>query len=343
MTNDQLIRFKTLDRCFRDIHGCYDIDDLIRVCTEAIKFYHADPNHKIISKRTIEKDLEDLKVYHEVKFRSDYTRGRKKLYQYEDTNFSLMKKLLDSGELENNLFQEVLDTLTLYSDVPQYKWLYVFLQQCANGNPTAKKQSIEFQNNPDLIGMEHFGDLVNAILNKQTLRLSYKAYGKEMQSYIIHPYLLKQYNNRWFLIARNDGYDNITNYAIDRIKSISSANIPFQPAGIDLIEYFDPVVGVSRNPSKEVVNVMIRIANRRYPYVMTKPFHHSQTEIHSMADETSHVIRLQVQINNELEAMILSLGNDAEVLSPLDFRERIAQKIDDLQQIYRNSANVLRK
>ena len=340
MNNDQFVRYKALDRCFRDYYGRYTIMDLVDVCSKAVRDFHGDEDRSV-ARRTIEKDIEDLKLRYDIKLVDNIRIGHKKIYKYEDPSFSLMKKLLSDGELEQMLLQNVLDTLTLYEDVPHYKWLYMFLQQRANGIKADENQVIEFQNNPDLLGMEHFDELLSAILKHQPILLEYKPYNKESIFVKLHPYLLKQYNDRWFLIGLTDGYSNLSNFAIDRILYVRSVDIPFQPAGLDLVEYFDEVVGVSRDEHKPIEDVLIRISRKRFPYIDSKPIHNSQTLIHELCDDENCVIRLRVQVSRELEAIILSLGSDAEVLSPVSLREEIKQKISVLYEKYSNSANEL--
>ena len=334
MQNNQFIRYKTLDRCFRDVNGMYTKEDLMEACANAISRFHGDPDPKGARLRTIEKDIEDLTLRYGIKLRDDIRIGKKKVYKYEDTSFSLMKVLLEDGELEKQLLQNVLETLSLYDDVPQYKWLYMFLQQRANGINADETQAIEFQNNPDLMGMENFSTLLDAITRHQPVELNYRKYHGDPKSYKVHPYLLKQYNDRWFLIAKTEGFDNLSNYAIDRILEVKLIDISYRPVDIDLAEYFEDVVGVSRDERKEIENVIIRISKRRYPYIETKPLHSTQTPIRAMWDDEHCVIKLRVQVNNELEAKILSLGNDAEVLEPASLRDTIKQKIEDLIKIY---------
>lgn len=340
MNNDQFVRYKALDRCFRDYYGRYTIMDLVDVCSKAVRDFHGDEDRSV-ARRTIEKDIEDLKLRYDIKLVDNIRIGHKKIYKYEDPSFSLMKKLLSDGELEQMLLQNVLDTLTLYEDVPHYKWLYMFLQQRANGIKADENQVIEFQNNPDLLGMEHFDELLSAILKHQPIQLEYKPYNKESIFVKLHPYLLKQYNDRWFLIGLTDRYSNLSNFAIDRILDVHSVDIPFQPAGVDLVEYFDEVVGVSRDEHKPIEDVLIRISRKRFPYIDSKPIHNSQTLIHELCDDENCVIRLRVQVSRELEAIILSLGSDAEVLSPASLRKEIKQKISVLYEKYSNSANDL--
>lgn len=337
MNNDQFVRYKALDRCFRNVSGSYTIDDLIAECTKAVCSFHGDLDRKV-ARRTIEKDIEDLRLRYDIRLVDNLRLGHKKIYQYEDTSFSLMNKLLADGELEQMMLTNVLDTLRLYDDVPQYKWLYVFIQQRINGIKAENTHAIEFQNNPDLLGMDNFGILLDAILNKCTLCITYQAYGKEPKEYRINPYLLKQFNDRWFLIANTIGYDNLSNFAIDRILEVAPLDTEYKPADVDLTEYFEDVIGVTRKEKSAVEDVLIRISKKRYSFIETKPLHSSQQPVHELWDDTHRVIKLKVQINNELEAAILSLGNDAEVLAPSHFREQITKKICDLFEKYSNSA-----
>ena len=46
------------------------------------------------------------------------------------------------------------------------------------------------------------------------------------------------------------------------------------------------------------------------------------------------MISITVKINKELESLILSFGDDIEVLEPEDFRNRIAEKIKLMNQKY---------
>ncbi len=340
MNNDQFIRYKVLDRCFRDVSGSYTITDLVRVCSNAVAEFHGDPDRKV-AQRTVEKDIEDLRLRYDIKLVDNVRLGHKKLYKYIDTSFSLMQKLLSDGELEQMLLQNVLDTLRLYDDVPQYKWLYMFMQQRANGIKADETQAIEFQNNPDLMGMEHFDVILNAIIKHQPIAIKYQKYHGEPRDCQVHPYLLKQFNDRWFLIGRTEGFESLSNYAIDRILEVTLLDILYKPVGIDLTEYFEDVIGVSRDDRVDPVDVVIRINKIRYPYVETKPLHSSQTPLRKMWDEEHCVIRLHVQINNELTAKILSLGCDAEVLEPASLRETMKQKVEIMQKIY-NSASDLR-
>lgn len=333
MNNDQFIRYKVLDQCFRAEHGNFDMETLILVCTRAVQGFHADFERRV-SRSTVEHDLTELKIRYGIRFAEGLRIGKKKIYRYENPSYSLMHELLADGTLEQMLLQNMLDTITLYEDVPHYKWLKVFMQQQLAGRKVGSTPAVVFQYNPDLLGMEHFAPLLDAILQQQPLLLEYHGYRRPMRSYHIHPYMLKQFNDRWFLIARSEGYQKLTNYALDRIDSIKPLNIAYVPADINILEYFRDVIGVTRVDDKESEDVIIRIHNDRYDYISSKPIHETQTEIHALSDADHHVVKIHVQVNRELEAMILSFGNQVEVLEPQYFREMLRNKIENMIKLY---------
>ena len=82
--------------------------------------------------------------------------------------------------------------------------------------------------------------------------------------------------------------------------------------------------------NKPVETVLLRFSPYRFPYVVTKPLHESQRCV----DKEKCIVRIDVIPNRELEALILSYGNDVEVLSPDYLRMQIKEKIEDLAKIY---------
>ena len=67
---------------------------------------------------------------------------------------------------------------------------------------------------------------------------------------VVHPWYIKQYNNRWFLMAYDAETDRITNFALDRIQELQvEESVAFIPnMEIDFEHYFDDVFGVTIPP-----------------------------------------------------------------------------------------------
>lgn len=339
MNKIQLIRYKVLDRCFKNPVGCFGISELIDQCSKALSYERA--TDIIVSERTIREDIRDIQERYGAIFDVKHRDGHKKLYRYEDIEFSIMPQIIPELSGEQKMLQQVLEALSEFEEVPQYQWLRSFIEQRLNGMDTNGQNAIGFQNNPDLIGMEHFSVLLGAILAKQPLSIVYKPYKGSDREYVTHPYYLKQYNNRWFLVCQIEGQSRLSILSIDRIISVETKHIEYKSTDIDLETYFDDVIGVTKDERGLVEDVLIKISHQRYPYIRTKPLHYTQKEVHAMKDEEGVVIKIQVRINKELEAAILELGSDAVVIKPETLRASIFNKISALFTKYSNSANTL--
>ena len=153
------------------------------------------------------------------------------------------------------------------------------------------------------------------------------AFGKDARVCIVHPYYVKQYNGRWFLFGLNSENVKIENYALDRIVSFKKSNIPFiKNEQINFDTYFDDVIGVSVPyedvPTEEIV---LRFSPQRFPYVVSKPLHHSQKII----CEEPNTISICVKPTRELTQQIFSFLPDIEVLAPEWYRKEIKEKMED--------------
>lgn len=339
MNKIQLIRFKVLDRCLKNPVGCFGIKELIEQCNKALSFERA--TDMVVSERTIREDLRDIQERYGAIFDAKHKDGHKKMYRYEDSDFSIMPQIIPELSSEQKMLQQIQVALSEFEDAPQYQWLHTFIEQRLNGIESNGSSAIGFQNNPDLIGMEHFSVLLGAILAKQPLTIVYKPYIGLDREYITHPYHLKQYNNRWFLVAQVEGQIRLTIFAIDRIVSVEPKHIEYANTDIDMETYFDDVIGITKDERVPVEDVFIKISHHRYPYIKSKPLHYTQKEIHAMKDNEGVVICIHVRINKELEAAILELGSDVEVLAPETLRTSISNKISALYAKYSNSANTL--
>ncbi len=144
---------------------------------------------------------------------------------------------------------------------------------------------------------------------------------------VIHPYYVKQYNGRWFLLGLDNRHDRITNVALDRIQHINNANVVFKKNySVDFETYFDDIIGVTipgNNIKKE--SIILRFTNERFPYIVSKPIHQSQRIIEGKDCE----VEIQIKPNKELYQQIFSFIPDIEVISPQWLRDEIIEKIKE--------------
>ena len=114
--------------------------------------------------------------------------------------------------------------------------------------------------------------LFNAIRKKTTVELRYQSFRMaDPQMLIVHPYYLKQYNNRWFLFCCNGDHTNLSNYPLDRILSVKLAHVPYRETDIDFDEYLADVIGVTKREGQQAEKVLLRFPKNEYPTSAPNP------------------------------------------------------------------------
>lgn len=326
-------RYRVLNECFRNPYRDYTIDDLVDECNKALRRLDKPE----VSKRTIQNDIVNLETDYGIRLNEKLRKGRQRIYRYMNTDFSI--HLVRMNDKERHKIQDAIYVLRDFEGEPLYDWARAFLMQIEGGMfNEGNTPVVSFQTNPDLKGISYFSELLQAILAKRVLKLRYTPYSKETQTVTIYPYHLKQFNDRWYLIAQAKGYETYAHYALDRIDSYETVSLPYKEAEVDFSEYFDDVIGVTV-PEEDAEDIVIKVSGKRFNYIRTKPIHLSQRIIEEIGGYA--IISINVKVNKELESLILSFGDDVEVISPVSFRERIAEKIQAMNNKYMNNAENL--
>ena len=331
-TKNALLRYRVLDRCFSDFHHKYDIESLLEKVNEALYDMYGIE----VSIRQIRDDIKYMRdrITYNAPIVAYPFEGRKCYYRYEDSSFTIFNNELSTDEIAS--LRTTIDILGRFCGVPSNAWLENVISnlEFRFGVKPNRENIISFEQNELLKGTEFLGELIDSALNHQPLNILYRTFaGKERQD-IIHPYHIKQFNNRWFLIGLLQDKDGnyLTNKALDRIVKFSQANVPFIPnEKIDFNTYFNDIVGVTLpDDHPQTEEVLLKFDEARFPYVVNKPIHATQ----EIVDEKEHIIRLTVRPNKELEARIFSYGNQVEVLQPTWLRAQIAEKIAEILKKY---------
>ena len=330
---DQLLRYKVLNSCFKDTSRLYDINALVECCQqEMLRVYD-----KSVSKRSVQNDLQLLQIEpYNVEF--DEVLKKQHFYRYADTSFNL-EVVSDLTKREKTALHETVELLRPICEdpdtaTPLMQWMFMSLQRLEAGKPLAEESPcVAFENNESLAGMGNFNVLLESIINHRPVTLRYKSFHSNEAKYInVHPYYLKQYNGRWYLIATADGYDSISTYALDRILTVGIWKTTYRPCEVDLDELFANTIGVTVNPEAKVERVVLKVDVKRYPYVETKPFSEKQRIVKK--DDETVTISFPMRVNKELVAELLSFGNDIEVIDPTVLRDEIAHRVASLNDKY---------
>lgn len=323
------IRYKILDSCFRNTGRTYTFDDLMDACNDALA--EIDPKSNGISIRTLRDDISFMES--ETGWSAEIERvkvGKKSIYRYHDPNFSINNQPLSKTELTQ--INSALEIISRFNGMPQFSWVNEIVTKINNGFELKEDTSsiISFDSNEYLKGIEFLGDLFNAIYNGKALNLVYKPFKSDKNiDFVLHPYYLKQYNNRWFLLGLNNEYESISNIALDRIVKFESSKVKYiKNKTIDFKEYFEDIIGVTRPENGKLTKIDLLFSNEEAPYVLTKPIHGSQKK--KKHDENGLLVSIELIPNIELEKLILSFGGNVKVIAPKVFANRIKSRLGHL-------------
>jgi predicted DNA-binding transcriptional regulator YafY len=241
------------------------------------------------------------------------------------------------NEVEINQLKAAVDILSQFKGMPQFEWVNELVPKLKQGIVTdvASATIMEFDSNQYLRGIENLGLLHNAIYYKKVHTISYQPFENDVPfDVVIHPYFLKQYNNRWFLFGYNpekEKYD--WNLAIDRIISIKETKGKYQKNNkIDWQEYFEDIIGVTKPVDAKPEKVVLHFKGKTGKYIETKPLHGSQKT--KWIDEKTLEVTLQVIVNYELERLLISYADSLEVITPKRLRDQIRLRHESAAGIY---------
>lgn len=315
------IRYHALDRCFGNHGRKFFMEDLIKVCNEAI--YEFSGIEDGVKRRQVFDDITFMESEQGWAIPLERIKdGRKVYYRYSDKSFTIGNTGINPSEAEQ--LKETLSILSRFKGMPQFEWIeeiQIRLEDTfkLKGNAIS---TVGFEQNPYLKGLNHFTELFTAIQNQQTLIIEYQGFKQINTSRIVfHPWYLKQYNNRWFLFGFNDAYKALSNLAIDRILSIDPSREHYlQNQDFDFDELFEDIVGVSINAKGNTEKTLIKVFPEVWPYIESKPLHGSQ-KIKRKTEEFT-IIELDIQVNHELIALLFSYMDAVEIIEPRALREK---------------------
>lgn len=381
-----MLRYLFLDEMLSDRLNRYTCDDLREKCNERLEAlgypkiggdydprYDSDEDLKKFRKngnRVIQMDLQalqespfNLEIY--VENNRLYKKDGKPTYRYVDQTKTLFHKPL--SEDEKNLLREVLNTLGQFSGLDNFEWLADLQEklklqssfgQYASGKEYEKRTILSFSTNRYLeyLGKSSLlGWLFTAISRKSVIKVSYRKFThSSIKVYIVYPYLLKLYNERWYLVCtpvksvKTGKYNPelLFNLAIDRIESYEYVNnTEFVECPLNLDEWFDDVVGITRPDNKELEDIIFCVHPETEPYISTKPLHGSQARL--VGDELSYYksrlplfngwtfFRIHVIPDGvELIRLLRSYGDRLIVVSPAHLRDEVAEVIRRQDSLY---------
>ena len=326
---DALIRYHTIDQCLQNKYRSWTWEDLANACFEALDEVRYRSEKNTVSKRTIENDIRIL--------RSSFLGYnapiicKKSIYSYSDPNYSIKNASLTQEDIKHIAL--AIETLKQYKGFRFFDNLKHTFDSLEHRVSIQLHQNISklihFEDTYLLTGTNFINTILDAIQNQQVLKIAYQKFDSDIiKQNTLHPYLLKEFKNRWYVLGFNPEFDFFKTYALDRINHIEI--IPDQlykeNSEINAQSFFSNVIGVS-NPTDPIQDVNIIVKPVFANYIKTQPLHHSQTIIKK--DDNGLFINLKVVHNVELETLLCGYASFLIIQSPETLRIAIKKRLID--------------
>lgn len=258
-----------------------------------------------LSKRTFQRNIEALRYEFGIEIECNRQQNTYTISEEKTIDVKLFLQFLQTA-IQTNF---VVDNIKDFKNVSEY----IHLSETANNK-----------------GSELLPDLLEAIKTKNTIEFVHESYTtKQITDYTVEPHLLKEYQNRWYLIAYVPKISDFRTFGIDRISDLKLINTTFKKQSEDTRHYFQNIVGINFHEYNSQPQEVIFTANEyETKYLRSKPLHHSQEEIENGK------FRLFVIPNYELKQRLLMFGDAIIVLQPEALRNKIKEIITKMKESY---------
>lgn len=332
VNRNALIRYKTIDKCLQNKYRQWTLDDLIEACSDAL--YDFEGIDKGISKRTVQADIQMMRS-DKLGYNAPIIVKDRKYYTYENPDYSITNIPLTEEDL--SMLSESVEFMKQFQGFSHFQELNGMVQKLEDhiyAQKTHSKPVIDFEKNDNLKGLDFLDTIYKAIVEKKAISITYQSFkARTSNTFDFHPYLLKEYRNRWFAIGCKKKREGIMNLALDRIVQTSPTSTPFKAnPDFDPETYFKNVLGVTVNSGMEVKEVILYVKRKQADYVLTKPLHYTQKLIGR--DYYGITISLNVLLNFELEKEILGFGENVRVIAPDTLKRNIRERIEAASDFY---------
>jgi len=328
-----IIRYRVIDKCLRQVDRAWNWKTLAEACAKEL--YKATGAKTTLSERTIKGDLQSMRTDEALGYFAPIEYDRKeKSYYYSRRDFSITESPLnksDSNELKNAI--SLLRQFTGFRHLEGIENIIQKLELLAYESSTKADRIVHLEQPALIPGQLWLDKLYDAIKKKKCLLLSYKPFERKESSYPISPYVLKEFDNRWYLYGYNHQKNQVRTYGLERITNLKNSITAYQEnTSFDPDTYFSDIIGITLIPGRKPKKIQFEVFGSTVQYVKTKPIHASQKELNSEKNKT--LFEIEVIPNFELESLLLSYGETLKVIKPANLVSNLKKRTDSLAKLY---------
>jgi hypothetical protein len=176
--------------------------------------------------------------------------------------------------------------------------------------------------------------IIDAMRDNRRMCISYKGYNmSDYQDMFIHPYCLRLFKRRWYIIAYSEYSKGNRLFMLDRARSVEVMTDSFtMPEGFDAEEYFNDIYGVRQTDRSEMTKVVLKVNANRCDLLRNLPLHPSQKEIETTPEYS--IFKVELKPNFDLKQELISYLDALEVLEPVSLRDELRMTIKSMYRKY---------
>lgn len=183
-------------------------------------------------------------------------------------------------------------------------------------------------------GDKFLAPIIEALRDEYAIQITHQGFGKAYPStYLVEPYCLKMFKQRWYMLAYSPGTDDMRVYGLDRIHALEPTRQRYKlPKVFDAEFYFRNHYGVS-DMDMQPEEVEIKIEAYQANFLRTLPLHSSQVEVDRQ--EQFSIFRYYIAPSFDFRQELYKHGPVLEVLKPQwlreEFRKNLAYQLSKYQ------------
>lgn len=254
-----------------------------------------DDNLQIgFSKRTLQRDIKEIRNVFGIDI--EYSRSQKGYF-------------ISQNENENMNFQRMIEAFDMFNSLNLAQDLTPFIH--------LEKRRPQ--------GTENLYGLLHAIKNRLQIKFNYqKFWEEELSQRFVEPYALKEFKNRWYIMAKDSKDNNIKSFALDRLTNLEITNLTYQyPDNYSIEQSYRYCFGIISPNDEEPQDIILSFDPFQGKYIKTLPLHDTQQVLVDNDEEMK--IKLKLCLTHDLVMELLSFGDNMKVIEPKSLADQIKQ------------------
>ena len=246
------------------------------------------------SKRTLQRDIKEIRNVFGIDI--EYSKSNKGYY-------------ISQNETENMSFQRMIEAFDMFNSLNLAQDLTSFIH--------LEKRRPQ--------GTENLYGLLHAIKNRLQIKFTYQKFWEEETSQrLVEPYALKEFKNRWYIMAKDSKDNNIKSFALDRLTNLEVTTQHYQyPDNYSIEQPYRYCFGIISPNDEEPQDIILSFDPFQGKYIKTLPLHDTQQVLVDNDEETK--IKLRLCLTHDLLMELLSFGDNMKVVEPKSLADQIKQ------------------